>query len=113
MWPAFRQATYLKKLLFYIKYNDGGHIMPSLVSDTSVAIQHSNNLKNSAKQLGTINNVDAGETNHAINSSCCNYYNDILSILQSYSTAAEGDAERIKTIDSNFASVDSGMASKI
>lgn len=87
--------------------------MASLVSDTSVATQHSNDLKNSAKQLGTMSSVSAGTTNHNVNSRCCGYYNDILSILQSYSTAAERDAERIKIIDDNFASIDSGMALEI
>ncbi len=87
--------------------------MSSLVSDSSIAIQHSNSLKDSAKQLGTIDPVSAGETNHAINSKCCNYYSDLSSILQSYSTAAERDAERIKTIADNLMSVDEGMAAKI
>lgn len=96
-----------------MKYMDGGYIMASLVSDTSVATRHSSDLKNSAKQLSTMNSVSAGTTNHNVNSRCCDYYNDILSILQSYSTAAESDAERIKTIDDNFSSVDSGMASNI
>lgn len=88
-------------------------MMTSLISDSSVAIQHSNSLKNSAKQLGTINSVDAGETNHSVNSKCCSCYNDISSILQSYSAAAERDAERIKTIADNLSSVDGGMAAKI
>lgn len=96
-----------------MEYINGGYVMASLVSDTSAATQHSNNLKGSAEQLGTISNVSAGITNHGVNSNCCIYYNDILSILQSYSTAAKRDAERIKTIDDNFSSVDSGMASNI
>lgn len=87
--------------------------MGNLVSDTSAAIRHSDNLKKSAGQLGTINAVSAGTTNHAANSSCCSYYNDILSILQSYSAAAERDAEKIKIIDDSLAAVDNEMASEI
>lgn len=87
--------------------------MSDLLSNSSIAIQHSNDLKSSAEQLGTISSVAPGDTNHGVNSSCCSYYTDLSNILGTYSTAAHKDADRIKTIDEKFASVDNEMATEI
>lgn len=84
-----------------------------LSSSWGVAKAQKDALHGNASALGEISAVGLGDTNHGINCKCNTYFTDISSILCSYSTSAQSDAERVVTIDEELASLDCSMGMMI
>lgn len=61
-----------------------------LKSDTFTAVAKSIEIKIATEQLRDLPAVGTGETNHDINIKCCNIYDNIASMLNSYCNASAG-----------------------
>lgn len=84
-----------------------------LKSDFLLATEKSDNIKNATEQLRDISDVGAGETNHGINGKCCSNYSSISSLLNSYCSAGDKDAERIKTVADALEQLDHEMSDRV
>lgn len=80
-----------------------------LESDTFAAVAKSIDIKIITKQLRDLPAVSAGETNHGINTKCCNIYSNTAAMLASYCDVGERDGERIKTIADGLEAADQEM----
>lgn len=84
-----------------------------LKSDNFTAVAKSIEIKIATKQLRDLPAVSAGETNHDINAKCCNIYNNIASMLDSYCNAGERDGERVRKIADGLDMADREMGNDI
>lgn len=84
-----------------------------LESDYFLAVEKSMDIKDATEQFKEISIVGTGDTNHGINDRSCNYYSSIFNLLNSYCSAGEKDAERVKTVADRLDQLDYEMTDHI
>lgn len=82
----------------------------SLSSDSQVANENSTNLLSAVMTLNELPSVSLANTNAAVNEECGAAYDGVKTVLSSYSEVAGRDAERIRTIASQFTLLDQKLS---